>query len=348
MTAQRVAILVLLGAGCSDDSGSGAGSSDTGGTASGTGEHAETHATPTPADSSGGGQDGTASPTGGPTGETGDSEDSDETGGDTSNDSEGTETGEDPPAGSPGCMAATSLEEGEHQFMLDGLDRRYIVRLPKNYSPDTPWPLIFALHGNGGNPDYWDATGGDRDIRTAFGTEAILIIPEAINNAWRDYDAPSESWPAGIELELNYFDAMVEAAQNELCIDPQNIFSMGFSGGGSFSGVLGCRRDYIRAIAVGGSVIYFDTEACTATPAAWVTIGDGETSEGREAYRDFFRTRAGCEATSTPSEPGGCIAYDDCDAETPVTFCSHPAGHVWPSIGTDATRTFFANLYAAK
>lgn len=249
--------------------------------------------------------------------------------------------------GSPGCMVAEPLAEGEHTFMLDGYDRRYIVRLPQNYSADQPWPLIFALHGNGGNPGYWDQTGGDRDIRTAFADDAVIIIPEAIDNQWRDYSMPEDTWPARIELELTYFDTVLDTALNELCIDQQNIFSMGFSGGGSFSGVLGCRREYVRAIAVGGSVIYFDPKECTSTPAAWITIGDGELTAGREAFRDFFRDLAGCQETSTPGMPDGCIDYDGCGPDTPVIFCSHPAGHVWPSIGVDATKAFFQAFYGA-
>ncbi len=247
--------------------------------------------------------------------------------------------------GSLGCGTAPTLVDGEQTFSLDGYERRYMLRLPANYDPERTWPLIFALHGNGGNPGYWDATGGDRDIRTAFESEAILVIPEAINNAWRDYDADPATWPMFMDLELAAFDEMYETVSNDLCIDSDNVFSMGFSGGGSFSGVLGCRRDYIRAIAVGGSVIYFEEADCTETPAAWITIGDGELSAGREAYRDFFRDQAGCEATSMPGTPEGCIAYDNCGAETPVVFCSHPAGHVWPSIGTDATRAFFQQFY---
>ncbi|MGH1340093.1 MAG: hypothetical protein ACRBN8_00975 [Nannocystales bacterium] len=250
--------------------------------------------------------------------------------------------------GSPGCGTKATLPDGEITFSLDDYDRRYILRLPANYDSERAYPLIFALHGNGGNPDYWDQTGGDRDIRTAFADEAILVIPEAINNAWRDYDADSSTWPMFMDLELAAFDAIYETVSNDLCVDPDNVFSMGFSGGGSFSGVLGCRRDYIRAIAVGGSVIYFDEADCVESPAAWITIGDGELSEGREAYRDFFRDQAGCEPTSAPIEPEGCVEYEGCGAESPVVFCGHPAGHVWPSIGTDATHAFFRRFYAAR
>lgn len=289
-----------------------------------------------PGSSSGG--SGSSSSSGGSSSEEGSSGSGSEDG------SSGSSTGE-MSSGSPGCRAAEQLAEGEHMFELDGYDRRYILRLPASYTTDRPWPLIFALHGNGGNPGYWDGIGGDRDIRTAFADEAIIIIPEAINNAWRDYDAPPETWPEFMELELSFFDTVYQEALDGLCIDPRNVFSMGFSGGGSFSGVLGCRRDYIRAIAVGGSVIYFEEADCTETPAAWITIGELEYNDGRAAFRDFFRDHAGCQETSMPGMPDGCVEYDGCGSDTPITYCSHPADHVWPSIGTEATKTFFQQFY---
>jgi len=280
-------------------------------------------------------------------GTSGGSTDGTENGTETETETDGGSSTGSEPVGSPGCRAATSLGEGEHQFMLDGNERRYILRLPRNYSTEQAWPLVFALHGNGGDPEYWDAQGGDRDIRAAFAQDAIIVIPEAINNQWRDYDADPESWPAAMELELNYFDAVLQAAQDELCVDTNHVFSMGFSGGGSFSGVLACRRSYIEAIAVGGSVIYFDEADCETPVAAWVTIGDGELTAGREAFRDFFRDAGGCSERSSPGAPKGCVDYGGCGGDTPVTFCAHPAGHVWPSIGTDATKLFFESMYAA-
>ena len=275
------------------------------------------------------------------------SSDSSDTGTDSGTDGSdsGTDSSDTGPIGSPGCMGGAGLEEGEHTFMLAGYDRRYVLRLPQNYDPSQPWPLIFALHGNGGTTDYWDEIGGDRDIRTAFASEAIIVIPEAINNAWRDYNAPPETWPAGIELELEYFDTVLAELREALCIDDDNVFSMGFSGGGSFSGVLGCRREYIRAMAVGGSVIYFEADQCVSAPASWITIGDLELTAGREEFRDFFRDLAGCQESSTPGSPDGCIDYEGCGADTPVTFCAHPGDHFWPSIGTDATHSFFAQFY---
>jgi len=111
--------------------------------------------------------------------------------------------------------------------------------------------------------------------------------------------------------------------------------------------VLACRRDDIRAIAVGGAVIYFDEAECIGSSAAWITIGEMETYSGRVAYRDFFRDRAGCANNSMPANPDTCIAYDGCDDPTPVTFCSHPAGHVWPDFASAAMWTFFSQFVRA-
>lgn len=247
-------------------------------------------------------------------------------------------------AGSAGCIDGSGLAEGEHTFMLEGLSRRFIVRLPIGYTRDRPWPLVLALHGNGGSASYWDGTSGSRDIRGVLEDDAVLIVAEAIDGRWRDYDMPSDTWPARIESELLYFDEVISQAKAELCVNEGAIFSMGFSGGGSFSGVLGCRRPDIRAIAVGGSVIYFDTGACVNTPAAWVTIGEGELSAGREAYRDFWRDRASCAATTMSTAPDPCVAYDACGAGTPVHYCQHPAGHIWPDFASEAMWGFFEPL----
>ena len=238
------------------------------------------------------------------------------------------------------------LDEGEHTFMLDGYDRKYVLRLPSNYDPNVPWPIVLALHGNGGSIAYWDATSGPRNIRAVLEEEAVLIIAEAIDGQWRDYSADPSTWPARIELELAYFEEVLTQVENGLCINEDALFSMGFSGGGSFSGVLACRRNDIRGIAVGGSVIYFEEEDCVPTSAAWVTIGTEELTSGREAFRDFFRDGAGCSESLTATDPSPCEAYEGCTVTTPVHYCQHPDGHIWPDFGSEAMWAFFSALMA--
>lgn len=245
------------------------------------------------------------------------------------------------PPSSVGCARGAGLTEGEHSFMLDGRARRYLLRLPTGYTPARAWPVVLALHGNGGSAAYWDVTSGARNIRAALRSDAILVIVEAIDGNWRDYAQPASTWPARIDLELAYFEHVLTELRGALCVREDAIFSMGFSGGGSFSGLLACRRTDIRAIAVGGSVLYYDPAACVGRAAAWVTIGDQESTVDRQRFRDDVRARAGCLATDTATTPAGCVAYDGCPARTPVQFCAHPGGHEWPSFGSQAMAAFF-------
>ncbi|MEM9195070.1 MAG: hypothetical protein AAGF12_38215, partial [Myxococcota bacterium] len=190
------------------------------------------------------------------------------------------------PIGSQGCIDGAGMDEGEITFMQDGMERKYVLHLPNGYTRDRSWPLLFALHGNGGNTGYWNGTSGSRNVRGEVEDDAILVVAEAIGNAWRDYGADASTWPARIEMELGYFDAIVDTLTTNLCVNEDAIFTMGFSGGGSFSGLLGCRRDYIRAFAAGGSVIYFQEDNCIQSPPAWITIRTQELTNDHEAFRD--------------------------------------------------------------
>ncbi len=238
---------------------------------------------------------------------------------------------------SPGCAVMDGLPEGDSTLMAGGMNRSFRLRLPAGYTNTKAWPLVLALHPNGGSGiGYWDGTA--RNIRQVVRDKAILVLPLA-RGGNGDWD-----WRGNLPADNAYFEALLARLKDRLCIDTRRIFAMGFSGGGSYAGVLGCLRKDIRAIATGGAVIYFQPNTCTNKPAAWVTIGDGELIAGRTMFRDHFRNAAGCQSTSTAATPAGCIAYASCAAETPVQFCSHPGGHEWPGFGTQAAWDFFAKF----
>lgn len=240
---------------------------------------------------------------------------------------------------SAGCRTGAGLAEGPHAFELEGLARKYVLRLPTGYTRDRAWPVVLALHGNGGSVAYWDGTTGDRNIRGVLASEAILVVLEARDGNWRDYALPATEWPARLEAELRYIEHVVEEVRTDLCVRDDGLFAMGFSGGGSFSGVLACRRSDIRAIAVGGAVLYVPASECTRALPAWVTIGTMELEPAREVFRDTFRTLDGCAATSAPVTPSPCVAYDGCTSA--MQYCQHPAGHIWPPFASVAMWQFF-------
>ena len=53
----------------------------------------------------------------------------------------------------------------------------------------------------------------------------------------------------------------------------------------------------------------------------------------------------GCGATTAQSSVSElCNEYSDCPADSPVLFCTHPDGHMWPFSMNDAVWSFFMGL----
>jgi polyhydroxybutyrate depolymerase len=246
----------------------------------------------------------------------------------------------DAPRDSAGCRTGRGLTDGEHVFELEDRSRRYVLRLPIGYTRDRAWPVVLALHGNGGSIAYWDGTSGDRDIRSVLADDAILVVLEAIEGNWRDYALPPEEWPPRLEAELRYVDAVVTQLRTDLCVRDDGLFAMGFSGGGSFSAALACRRADIAAIAIGGAVLYVPATDCTRPVPAWITIGAMELEPARVELRDTFRALDGCTADSAPTAPSPCVAYAACVPDAPVHYCEHPDGHIWPAFASAAMWNF--------
>lgn len=244
------------------------------------------------------------------------------------------------PKPSAGCVGGAGLAEGKNTLRVQNADREYVLRKPQGNAATTPLPLVLALHPNDNTTTYWDATTGNRALRPLLADKAILVLPQAR----RTGQSGLGDWRGDLPADLAYFDAVVSQLEANLCIDETRIFAVGFSGGGSFAGVLGCQRPDIRAFAAGGAVIYFEPSSCVGKPAAWITIGDDEDEPARLEYRDFFRSYAGCTAMSSSVSPAPCIAYACPDVQRPVQFCSHPGGHVWPSFGTQAAWDFFSKF----
>jgi len=241
------------------------------------------------------------------------------------------------PRESPGCGTTVGFAAGMHSIKVGGADRIYAVHRPAGYDPTAKkaWPLVLALHPNGSNISYWAPTTGVRALSPLLKDTAILVRPQAINDDWR----------SDLSADLDYFEALIQEVESNLCVDTTRIFALGHSGGGSFAGVLGCHRSDVRAIAASGAVIYFEEQDCVGQPAAWITIGVDEAIPERVAYRDFFRNFAGCRETSTPVPPDGCVLYDCPSPNRPVEFCSHPGGHEWPSFGSTETVAFFSRFF---
>jgi predicted peptidase len=122
--------------------------------------------------------------------------------------------------------AASAQETGFLHRTIDvsGVSYKYQVFVPKGYSPEKKWPVIFFLHGAG-------ERGSDGESQTAIGLPArlrlnpdfpaIVVMPQCERGAW---------WGDPI-MEAQAFRAL-DQAMKEFKGDPQRVYLTGLSMGG--------------------------------------------------------------------------------------------------------------------
>jgi polyhydroxybutyrate depolymerase len=226
---------------------------------------------------------------------------------------------------SPGCGMPASDPAGQYVFnkvvMVSGVARKYSLRLPAGYDPKRPYRTIFSLHGCGSHNDQLI------NIQNATGFDAIIIAPEQVSgNCFDDQSNMSKDLPV--------FDALVQWAEANLCVDKARIFSIGFSSGSWMTNILGCQRaNVIRAKAnvsggLTGSIV--PTRDCMGNVAGIFLHDSSDTTNpipGGMHARDVLLQENGCAMTSTPytdvpaNTTGLCVQYDGCKSGYPVVWC---------------------------
>jgi polyhydroxybutyrate depolymerase len=340
--------LALVGfsvlAGCSGDgagtdsgamAGTGGGAATAGGVGGGTGTGTSTGGTGGAATAGGvGGTSGSASSTAGGAGGTSATGGADGgvtaggsggggTGGDATGGSGGGAGGPNAPVPSAGCDTAAdqASETFVEQPMLDvdGAMRRWWVWLPETYDPTRAYPVVVLLHGCGNETN-------NVPVQNQSGQDAIVIRGVAQSDCWNT----QQNGP-----DIPFFDAMVEATQNNFCADTTRTFAAGYSSGSHLINALACYRgDVLRGAGTvsGGSPM---RNNCTG-PVARVFIFDiddmeaGNSIEQTADERDRLLELNGCDTNLEPEvfdpapdlaqPPRTCTRYQGC-GDNPIIWC---------------------------
>lgn len=241
--------------------------------------------------------------------------------------------------GSVGCGSPAGLTSGRHTINVGGLNREYIIDVPDNYDADNPYRLVFAWHWRGGsadnvaNDDYYGLGGLAND-------SAIFVAPDRIPS--------DDGWPNTDGRDMDFLRAMLDAFKNELCIDEDRIFSLGWSYGGMMSFAVGREMaDTFRAIAPASGALWTPYNDSGLPMAAWITHGTNDSvvgyASGEEA-RDLYVQANSCSNTTVASQPSGCVEYQGCESGHPVVWCSFDGGHHTPSYYASAVWQFFSRF----
>lgn len=190
--------------------------------------------------------------------------------------------------------------------------RTFHVWTPSSYDASRPLPVVFAVHGMGG-----DGRAFQRwfKMETHVGDSAIVVYP----------DSEKALWDVHGDTDLEFFDAMIDGLAGGYCIDRSRIFAIGFSYGGKMVHHLGCKRsDRFKAIAVGDGSWADGAPKCGRLPVLVThrTKDDDERLEwGKDAALRWSRVN-GCSADTEPTDvEHGCFAWKGCADGASVTFC---------------------------
>ncbi|HSO34345.1 MAG TPA: hypothetical protein VLT33_17535 [Labilithrix sp.] len=222
------------------------------------------------------------------------------------------------PTKSPGCgkTATASPASGVAQTVkVAGVDRSFVLYVPKGYDPQRGYPVVVLFHGIG-------ATGKDMadyiKMQDYAAGNAIVAFPSAVNG----------QWDTGGDRDLAFFDAMLGSLESTLCVNEQRVFALGFSFGAYMANHLGCARSAVLRAFVAADGGFQGATGCGATAALIYhrTDDDDEAVANGKRARDKWLTINGCATTTKPvTDFGlgglGCVQYDGCAAKAPLLWC---------------------------
>ena len=211
----------------------------------------------------------------------------------------------------------------------------------------TPLPLVFDLHGSGGNAAGQARTSGFEALAAREGFAVATLQAE---------DARRNVPATGARADdVQYVSDVLDHVAARTCIDPTRVYATGFSGGGRMSSLLGCRLNHrIAAIAPVGGLRW--TGPCPGRAVPVFTVHgladttnpyEGHGDRGAEWVESVPEALAGwashnrCQPKLLQEElpgPGHTVRYAGCSGGTEVRLLRVDGmGHIWPRTEVDAS-----------
>ncbi len=258
---------------------------------------------------------------------------------------------------------STITKAGDYTFTIThGGPRMYRVHVPVKYDPATPTPVLFALHGGGGDMSYQanDEHYGliSKSEREGF----IAVFPNGYSKwnsgklaTWNAGSCCGDARDKNID-DVGFIKEVVGNVTRQLNVDRNRIFATGMSNGGMMSYRLACElSDMFNGIA---SVAGTDgTTTCHPKKPISILHIHAKNDDhvlfnggaGEKAFRDESKVTNFVSVPTTISKwvktnscnptpkrilekPGVyCDRYSQCQGNVKVQLCATDTGsHSWP------------------
>lgn len=114
--------------------------------------------------------------------------------------------------------------------MADGFHNHILIYVPRDYTPDRPWPVVFCYHGYQGKPTTWP-------IRQMTDGRGVIVV--GMDHASEAYHNSPARGTAHQPAEIERFNTVLDILDRHLNIERRRVFMAGFSQGGYTTSVLG-------------------------------------------------------------------------------------------------------------
>lgn len=157
-------------------------------------------------------------------------------------------------------LCITSLHAQTQLSMLhNGINRTYTLYVPPSFTPGTPAPLVFVLHGFTQSAQQIMNYSEFNSIADTAG--CIVVYPDGVGNAWNTNSGMSGGSTAD---DIGFIATLTDTLFSQYGIDTNRVFSCGFSAGGYMSHRLACEspRCYAAIASVAGTMSTGAYAAC--------------------------------------------------------------------------------------
>lgn len=233
-------------------------------------------------------------------------------------------------------------------IVSSGIEREYLLYVPKSYDRAKPAPLVITLHGGAMWPavqmetSQWNRVADDHGF--------LVVYPSGVSGrgprAWRAGNATPQN------RDVRFLAELVDTLRAQYNIDPTRIYANGLSNGGGMAFVLACTLpDRIAAVGLVATAVFLPWSGCpqgrpvpmlafhgTADSAA--RYHGGKSWVAPDTFPDIPRwvatwaARNGCAPDGVDSTVAPDVirrAYPRCaDGADVVLYTVLGGGHTWP------------------
>jgi polyhydroxybutyrate depolymerase len=143
---------------------------------------------------------------------------------------------------------ASTLLSDQRIIFHDGIEREYIIHIPKNLTEDSP--LVFIIHGFTGSAEGISAYSGMNSIAEREGF--IAVYPQGTKdiNGNTFFNVGYEFHDDSTINDVSFIRELVRSLSQEFNLNRKKAFATGMSNGGDMSYLLACTSsDLFKAVA---------------------------------------------------------------------------------------------------